>query len=44
MSYNQNCFVYSIDHNDILDHIYCTEPGNLFNRFKYHVEEILILN
>ena len=24
-------YIYSIDHNGIFDHMYCTKPGNLLN-------------
>ena len=30
--------MYSLDHNDIFDHMLRTEPGNLLNITKYHVE------
>ena len=28
---NRNSFIFSVDHNDILDHKYCIDPGNLLN-------------
>ena len=28
---NQNSFVFSVDHNDIFDHKYHIDPGNLFS-------------
>ena len=28
--YNQNSFSFSVDQNDIFDHKYCIDPGNLF--------------
>ena len=28
---NQNSFIFSVDHNDIFDHKYCIDPGNLFS-------------
>ena len=30
-SENQNCFMYSVDHNAIFAHMHCYEPGNLLN-------------
>ena len=29
--YNQNSFTFSVDYNDIFDHKYCIDPGNLFS-------------
>ena len=28
-------FHFSVDHNDIFDHKYCIDPGNLFSMLKY---------
>ena len=39
--------MYSVDHNDIFDHMYCIEPGNLLNilnimlKYLYLVKVIL---
>ena len=30
--------MYYVDHNDIFNLMYCTEPGNLLNIFNYHIE------
>ena len=31
ISENPNCFIYSVDLNDIFDLMFCYEPGNLLN-------------
>ena len=28
---NQNSFIFSVGYNDIFDHKYCIDPGNLIN-------------
>ena len=28
----------SVDHNDIFDHMYGTDPGNLLNNYEGHLE------
>ena len=29
--YNQNSFIFSVDHNDNSDHMYCLDQGNSFS-------------
>ena len=45
---NQNCLLYFVDHNDIIDRIFCNDPGNVLNiiitLLKYHIFTMVILN
>ena len=33
-------FHFSVDHNDIFDHKYCIDPGNLFSMLKYQAGKV----